>query len=476
MEPKSYDAFISYSHQDLKWGKWLQKRLENYRIPAEFRKDGKHLHIFRDQTDLAGVELHSSLQRALEASRYLIVLCSPASAKSPWVDEEIRTFRDLGGAERIIPFIVGGEPESDDPDRECFPEALRSLEDMELLGINIQEIGKSKATLKLISVLLDVRLNRLADRDRQRRLRTGLIAGASGLIAVFFAAGMIWRNVEISRRNRDLTYDNYAAALLELKQEDFTGEDVEHLRASAEVGNSEAMVLLADCCIHGWGMPEDREEAFSWMMRAAEAGNTKAMTWLTDYYLNGIGTEQNMQEGFIWSLRAAEEGIAEAMWTTAQLYYGGIGTEPNPEKAFEWYQKAAENGHVQAAQQLGWCYFLGIGTEPDSAKGLEAIRKAAEAGDPLSMRSLGMLYREGLVTAEDPEQAYYWFRQSALAGDADGMYETGWCIEHRYGVQNPAQAWYDAAMAAGSQQALAALQGRKTESPEAASDQVGQEE
>ena len=28
-----YKAFISYSHQDKKWGDWLHKTLETYRIP-----------------------------------------------------------------------------------------------------------------------------------------------------------------------------------------------------------------------------------------------------------------------------------------------------------------------------------------------------------------------------------------------------------------------------------------------------------
>jgi hypothetical protein len=35
MPPKhyKYKAFISYSHQDKKWGDWLHKALETYRVP-----------------------------------------------------------------------------------------------------------------------------------------------------------------------------------------------------------------------------------------------------------------------------------------------------------------------------------------------------------------------------------------------------------------------------------------------------------
>ena len=63
MAEAGYDAFISYSHKDLRWGRWVQERLERYRMPRQMRKDsrdsGKKLKVFRDQTDLAGVELQS---------------------------------------------------------------------------------------------------------------------------------------------------------------------------------------------------------------------------------------------------------------------------------------------------------------------------------------------------------------------------------------------------------------------------------
>ena len=33
-EPYKYWAFISYSHRDERWGKWLHRALESRRIPA----------------------------------------------------------------------------------------------------------------------------------------------------------------------------------------------------------------------------------------------------------------------------------------------------------------------------------------------------------------------------------------------------------------------------------------------------------
>ncbi len=50
--------------------------------------------IFRDREDFsAGGSLNDQSIAALDASAALIVLCSPASAKSHYVNEEIRLFK-----------------------------------------------------------------------------------------------------------------------------------------------------------------------------------------------------------------------------------------------------------------------------------------------------------------------------------------------------------------------------------------------
>ena len=85
MEEYTFDAFISYSHRDLGWGTWLQKKIETFRIPKDMRGErpkGQGLRVFRDQTDLAGTELQDSLRQNLDTSRYLIVLCSICAVRT----------------------------------------------------------------------------------------------------------------------------------------------------------------------------------------------------------------------------------------------------------------------------------------------------------------------------------------------------------------------------------------------------------
>ena len=130
--PIKYRAFLSYSHRDKKWGEWLQHALERIRIDKDLvgRQTTagpvpKTLRpIFRDREDFsAGPSLTGQTLAALEASQFLIVICSPNAAHSKYVNEEVRRFKMFGHGERVIPVIIDGEP--GDPTLECFPPALR---------------------------------------------------------------------------------------------------------------------------------------------------------------------------------------------------------------------------------------------------------------------------------------------------------------------------------------------------------------
>lgn len=150
-------AFISYKREDERWAKWLQRKLEHYRIPSVVCQENpnapKELRpIFRDKTDLTSGTLEGGLRQALLDSHYLIVICSPNATKSPYINLEIQTFVDAGRAADIIPFIVKGVPYAEDKAQECYPEVLLNLpQEQELLSINIQKIGEQKALVWVVS-------------------------------------------------------------------------------------------------------------------------------------------------------------------------------------------------------------------------------------------------------------------------------------------------------------------------------------
>jgi len=177
-----YKAFISYSHADRRWAKWLHRTLETYRPPGHLVGQTTEMGpiparlapVFRDTDDLpSSPDLSGRIRAALTESHTLIIICSPSSAKSLWVDQEIRMFQQLGRAERIFALIVAGDPVAANSDADCFPPALRIAHDNEgnALGKAAEPIaadarkeagGRSNARLKLIAGLLGVGLDDLA--------------------------------------------------------------------------------------------------------------------------------------------------------------------------------------------------------------------------------------------------------------------------------------------------------------------------
>jgi len=144
-----YWAFISYRHLDnqqpgREWATWLHQQLENYEVSEDLvgmineRGDtipDRIFPVFRDEEELpADANLAESVKAAVERSKYMIVLCSPRSAESRYVGEEVAYFKQLGKGDRLIAVIIEGEPNSSwdigkqkagaSPYQECFPKAL----------------------------------------------------------------------------------------------------------------------------------------------------------------------------------------------------------------------------------------------------------------------------------------------------------------------------------------------------------------
>lgn len=213
-----YWAFISYSHRDEDWARWLHKSLETYQVPKKIVGRETRLGniprrifpIFRDRDELPGAaDLGGKLKNALRESRYLIVICSPHSAKSQWVNEEVKTFKSLGREDRVLCLIVGGEPfASAKPgmeDEECFPPAVRYRVDEsgELTDTGTEPIaadarkgkdGRVNSRFKLLAGILEIGYNELKQREKQRerarRMRLAATVAAVLLVTLLTYLGV----------------------------------------------------------------------------------------------------------------------------------------------------------------------------------------------------------------------------------------------------------------------------------------------
>jgi hypothetical protein len=225
-----YRAFISYSHVDTNWAKWLHRALESFVIDKDLvgRKTAagkvpKTLRpIFRDRDDfIAGDMLSEQTPEALNASNALVVICSPASAKSRFVDEEIRLFKSRQPDRQVIPIIVGGTP--NDPQDECFSSGLKfkvspkgEITDVpdEPLAADVREHGDGKnlALAKVVAGLLGLPADdvfRRAERARRRRRRVLIGVAAATILIMSLLGG--WAEIQRER------FANYLALSTEFR-------------------------------------------------------------------------------------------------------------------------------------------------------------------------------------------------------------------------------------------------------------------
>ena len=160
-----YFAFISYKREDEEWAIWFHHELENYHLPTTLngRDDLPTIFrpVFRDVDELKAGNLPEQIYNALADSTYLIVICSPNSATSKWVNKEILDFIKIGqtkgidNVKNIFPFIVNGTPHSKNKSEECFPKALLDLpQNHERIGGNVNESGRDKAFVKVMAGML----------------------------------------------------------------------------------------------------------------------------------------------------------------------------------------------------------------------------------------------------------------------------------------------------------------------------------
>ncbi len=217
-----YRAFLSYSHSDTTWARWLMRRLESYRVPRRFRGRSAPIGtvglriapVFRDRDELPTTpHLGEAVRAALRDSATLVVICSPAAARSRWVHEEILAFKRVHGEAQVFAFVVAGEPKAEGAADDCFSAALRHAlgpdgelsnapTDLVAADARPEGDGRSDAFVRLVAGLLGVGFDELRLREYQRRQRRFLVA-AAGLLGVVALGAATWlARVDAQRRQQ----------------------------------------------------------------------------------------------------------------------------------------------------------------------------------------------------------------------------------------------------------------------------------
>ena len=213
----AYDAFICYRHGaiDSKAAEALQKNLEHFRPPKELRKAGKRIRrIFVDKGELSSCsDFNLQTREALKNAGFLIVICSPGTKNSDWVNYEIDTFLEFHDRSRMLAVMTSGEAEN------IFPRKLLGSSGKcdEVLAADargqdlhtVLKLLKNEALLQIAAPILGTTYDSLKQRHRIYRLQR--IATASftvliGLIAFIFyqswQSALINQQYQQARRNQ----------------------------------------------------------------------------------------------------------------------------------------------------------------------------------------------------------------------------------------------------------------------------------
>lgn len=315
-----YDAFISYRHSDLDLyiAKKMHKALETFRVPrsvaaASGKKNIRR--VFRDQEELPiGSDLGDNIEAALAESEFLIVICSPRTPESYWVQKEISTFIGMHGREHVLAVLIEGEPD------QAFPKQL--LEDEEgnpveplaadVRGTTRREIDKKLRTeiMRLAAPLLHCSYDDLRQRHRERKMRRIASAcGAAAAVALLFGAystynaAMIRQNYEGKQRNQSKYLADTALQLLE--EGDRRTAVLVALEALPSRENNRPYVAEA-------------EYALSRALRCYDTGNRIGMDRVlqhdqpvSDFWLNAEGTiAVSVDQGeqvYVWKVENAQK-------------------------------------------------------------------------------------------------------------------------------------------------------------------------
>ncbi|MFZ4620018.1 MAG: SEL1-like repeat protein [Bacteroidota bacterium] len=225
-------------------------------------------------------------------------------------------------------------------------------------------------------------------------------------------------------------------------QTDSTGFSL--IQQASEIGNPEAMTIVARCYERGIGVKKDKLLAAVYYIRAVRLDSRRAPALLWR-----LINEKNIQSLFT---QQATKNSPEALYVMSSLNSLGLGSTLTNEQALQFLQIAVSASFLPAVLDLGNCYSQGLwvkgdkkkakefwkyaaargntegkirvavaevfdGTVMDAKKSFAELEKYSEQGSVLAQTALGYCYEKGILVPINYAQAVYFYRKSAQRGN-----------------------------------------------------------
>ncbi len=151
-----YDICVLSVKADEPIARRLGESIRSYRLPANVRLPDGASDYRRILYDCGETPMDEKVRADLDASRFLVLICSPETRSNPAILERLDRFRETHGTEEIIAVIVRGEP------IEAFPESFIEKK-------AVQHILPDMSVVERIETIEPVAADLRADSERRRR-------------------------------------------------------------------------------------------------------------------------------------------------------------------------------------------------------------------------------------------------------------------------------------------------------------------
>jgi len=141
-----------------------------------------------------------------------------------------------------------------------------------------------------------------------------------------------------------------------------------HFRLAAREGNHEAMFWYGLACRHGWGMRENKTEAFNWLRKAVDSGHLE------------VAEDEQVQTTDVMKKKQHKAQYAVAIYELGKCYMNGWGAKQDKSLALRCYEIAGNWGDADALVEAGYSYAEGVGCRKDMKKAAKFYRAAEAKG------------------------------------------------------------------------------------------------
>ena len=186
---------------------------------------------------------------------------------------------------------------------------------------------------------------------------------------------------------------------------------------SAENGNGEAQVRVAQAYRAGEVVLPDVTQAENWLLQAWQANKLPQAGYeLSQLYLDKTQPLYNEGKGVALLGELAQLPYAPAQYVLGERAYK---EEPaNYKDAFAWFSNAAAAGYAPAQYMTGFMLMQGQGMTKSEELSIKFFRDAAEQNYASAQYVLGQIYYKGLGVPRDEKAGKMWLEKAAQNGSA----------------------------------------------------------